>query len=96
MSLPNHAAVFPQRVCSTMFALAAIPLAAAWCATEPPAGPAVVSGVVPRLLADLRKELGLPADAKPHFKGAWTHHGRVVIANNTFTEADARGEASAG
>lgn len=49
-----------------------------------------------RLLADLRKELGLPADARPHFKGAWTHHGRVVIANNTFTEADARGEPSAG
>lgn len=49
-----------------------------------------------RLLADLRQELGLPADAKPHFKGAWTHHGRVVVANNTFTEADARGEASAG
>ena len=49
-----------------------------------------------RLLADLKQELGLPAYAKPHFKGAWTHHGRVVVANNTFTEADARGEASAG
>ncbi len=49
-----------------------------------------------RLLGDLRQELGLPADAKPHFKAAWTHHGRVVVANNTFTEADARGEPSAG
>jgi len=49
-----------------------------------------------RLIADLTRELGMPTDAKPHFKGAWTHHGRVVVANNTFTESDARGETSAG
>lgn len=42
-------------------------------------------------LGDLKKELGLPKSAKPHFKGAWKHHNRIVVANNTFTTKEALG-----
>lgn len=49
-----------------------------------------------RDLGDLKKELELPKGAKPHFKGAWTHHGRVIVANNTFTHKDAIGGPSDG
>lgn len=44
-----------------------------------------------RDLGDLKKELGLPRTAKPHFKGAWKHHGRIIVANNTYTEKQAAG-----
>ena len=47
-------------------------------------------------LGDLKVALGLPKSAKPHFKGAWTHHKRVIVANNTFTEKQAAGGAADG
>lgn len=43
------------------------------------------------LVVDVVKEMGLKA--RPHFKGAWTGQGRVVIANNGFY---AYGEEQAG
>ncbi|MDB5297044.1 MAG: hypothetical protein JWO31_3027, partial [Phycisphaerales bacterium] len=55
-----------------------------------------VTTLAARELFDLKREFELPKGAKPHFKGAWTHHGRVVVANNTFTEDDALGKTSAG
>lgn len=48
------------------------------------------------LLFDLLKELYIPGSAKPHFKGGYTHHGRVVVANNTYAESDYLGETSNG
>ena len=45
------------------------------------------------LLCDLNIELGLQEIEHPHFKGGYTGHGRVVVANNTYTNADyLRGE----
>ncbi|MBN2136503.1 MAG: hypothetical protein JW720_01720 [Sedimentisphaerales bacterium] len=37
-------------------------------------------------LCDLVTELDLPAGSKPHFKGAFSAAGRVVVANNTYDE----------
>lgn len=46
-----------------------------------------------RQIADLTVELGLPKPgdphyAQPHFKGAYSAHGRLVVANNTYEDAD--------
>lgn len=44
-------------------------------------------------LFDLNKELDVPAE--PHFKDAYTDHGRVVVANNTYYPKDFdRGESA--
>lgn len=47
-------------------------------------------------LCDLVRELGLPKGAQPHFKGAHTAQGRLVVANNTYDEAEALGRRRAG
>jgi len=47
-------------------------------------------------LYDLVKELKIPAGATPHFKGAHTAQGRVVVANNTYEEPEALGRREAG
>jgi hypothetical protein len=39
-------------------------------------------------LFDLVKELNMQKVEHLHFKGGYTGHGRVVVANNTYTEAD--------
>ena len=36
-----------------------------------------------RQVADLVRELGMPKGAQPHFKGAFSAQGRLVVANNT-------------
>lgn len=47
-------------------------------------------------LADLTKELDIPADAQPHFKSGHTVGGTVVVTNNTYDERDHRGTQEAG
>lgn len=47
-------------------------------------------------LWDMNKELGLPEDAQPHYKGAHTSQGRIVVANNTYDEPEFKGERAAG
>lgn len=47
-------------------------------------------------LFDLNKELDEPQGAKPHFKSAYTQHGRVVVANNSYNEKDHLGTWQAG
>ncbi|MGK7397297.1 MAG: hypothetical protein ACNS62_22160 [Candidatus Cyclobacteriaceae bacterium M3_2C_046] len=47
-------------------------------------------------LFDLNKELDEPEKAKPHFKSGFTHHGRVVIANNSYNNKDFDGTWQAG
>jgi len=47
-------------------------------------------------LANLVEELKIPAGAQPHFKAAHTAQGRLVVANNTYEEAEYLGERSAG
>ena len=49
-----------------------------------------------RLLFDLRQDLGLQQVRHLHFKDACTAHGRLVVANNTYTETDALGKPSQG
>lgn len=52
-----------------------------------------------RLVADLAEELDLPRPGQPsppHFKAAYTAHGRLVVANNTYDEADYLGTAARG
>lgn len=49
-----------------------------------------------KLLFDLMKELEEPAGSKPHFKSAFTHHGCVVVANNSYNEKDYNGQWQAG
>lgn len=41
-----------------------------------------------RQIADLRKELGIPASRQPHFKAGYTAFGRVVVASNTYDKND--------
>ncbi len=41
-----------------------------------------------KFLFQLLDELDVPDKAKPHFKSAFTAHGRVVVANNTYDERD--------
>lgn len=48
-------------------------------------------------LFNLVKELGIVfKQGKEHFKSAFTAHGRVVVANNSYYEADYLGEQEAG
>ncbi len=49
-----------------------------------------------RELFQLMDELKVPKGSKPHFKSGWTHHGRVVVANNSYYEKDFYGEWTAG
>ncbi len=48
------------------------------------------------LLANLNDELDLPAGAQPHYKGAFTAQGRLVVANNTYDENEYLGTRHAG
>lgn len=48
------------------------------------------------LLYDLADELAVSKHVMPHFKGGYTNNGRVVVANNTYDEADFIGHASNG
>jgi hypothetical protein len=48
-----------------------------------------------KLLFDLVKELGI-ADAQPHFKGAYSGQGRVIVANNSYDEKEFLGQRAAG
>ncbi|MFC4094885.1 hypothetical protein [Euzebyella saccharophila] len=47
-------------------------------------------------LFDLKKELNEPKGAKPHFKSGFTNHGRVVVANNSYSKKDFNREWEAG
>lgn len=47
-------------------------------------------------LANLVEELKLPEHSQPHFKAAHTAQGRLVVANNTYEEAEFLGKRSAG
>lgn len=47
-------------------------------------------------LFDLVKELHLPEGAQPHFKAGFMGQGRVIVANNTFDNADFLGHRAAG
>ncbi len=49
-----------------------------------------------RQLFDLVKELHLEDVEHLHFKDGYTGHGRVVVANNTYTDRDATGKPSQG
>lgn len=49
-----------------------------------------------KLLFDLNKELQVPAGAQPHYKGAHSAQGRLVVANNTYEEEEFLGKRSAG
>ncbi len=49
-----------------------------------------------RELADLNRELELPAGAQPHYKGAFSAQGRLVVANNTYDEKEYLGRRRAG
>lgn len=49
-----------------------------------------------RVLFDLNKELDLPKDAYPHFKGGYADHNRIIVANNTYEEAEFLGKRNAG
>lgn len=48
------------------------------------------------LLFDLVKELEIPANCQPHFKGGFTGLGRVIVANNTYDQLDYNNEAHGG
>jgi hypothetical protein len=41
-----------------------------------------------RVLSDLKKELAMGERCRPHFKDAYTAHGRVVVANNSYYASD--------
>jgi len=47
-------------------------------------------------LADLNRELKLPKGAQPHYKGAFSAQGRLVVANNTYDENEYLGRRHAG
>ena len=47
-------------------------------------------------LADLVAELKIPKGAQPHFKGAFSAQGRLVVANNTYEEPEFLGERAGG
>lgn len=49
-----------------------------------------VNTLAVKLLSNLLEEpqLGLRKGIRPHFKGGYTAHGRVVVANNTLEESD--------
>ncbi len=47
-------------------------------------------------IADLNKELNIPEKPQTHFKGAYSAHGRLVVANNTYDNVNYTGEVSSG
>jgi hypothetical protein len=47
-------------------------------------------------LFNLNKELQVPKGAQPHYKGAFTAQGRLVVANNTYDENEYLGKRQAG
>ncbi len=47
-------------------------------------------------LFNLNKELNIPKGAQPHYKGAHTAQGRLVVANNTYEEPEYLHERAAG
>lgn len=47
-------------------------------------------------LFNLMDELHEPEGSKPHFKSGFTHHGRVVVANNSYNTKDYNGTQRAG
>ncbi len=47
-------------------------------------------------LADVTAELKIPKGAQPHFKGAHTAQGLLVVANNTYEEPEFLGTRAAG
>jgi hypothetical protein len=47
-------------------------------------------------LFQLMDELNVPKGSKPHFKSGYTHHGRVVVCNNSYYEKDFNNEWTAG
>lgn len=49
-----------------------------------------------KLLYDLSEELAISQHVMPHFKGAFTSSGRVVVTNNTYDEADFLGQEAQG
>ena len=49
-----------------------------------------------KYLFDLKKELEEPEGSKPHFKSGFTNHGRVVVANNSYSAKDFNEEWQAG
>ncbi|MEA3402940.1 MAG: hypothetical protein U9R79_16995, partial [Armatimonadota bacterium] len=55
-----------------------------------------VESLACEVLFDVRGELGMPEDAWPHFKGAHTAMGRVIVANNTYDEPEYLGRRAAG
>jgi hypothetical protein len=56
-----------------------------------------VKTLAAKQLFNLVKELGITfKQGKEHFKSAFTAHGRVVVANNSYYEADYLGEQDAG
>eukprot|EP00873_Tetraselmis_striata_P031375 jgi/Tetstr1/451639/TSEL_038675.t1 len=40
---------------------------------------------------NLLKELDLPSGYQPHFKGGYTSNGTIIVANNSYDEADTQG-----
>jgi len=55
-----------------------------------------VKTLAAKRLFDLVKKLEIPRGATPHFKGAHTAQGRVVVANNTYEEPEFFGKRQAG
>lgn len=47
-------------------------------------------------LFNLNNELSIPKGAQPHYKGMFSAQGRLVVANNTYEEAEYLGTRSAG
>ncbi|MBX7105747.1 MAG: hypothetical protein K1X57_16815 [Gemmataceae bacterium] len=55
-----------------------------------------VKSLETKQLADLVRELKIPTGAQPHFKGAHTSQGRLVVANNTYEEPEFLGKRAGG
>ena len=55
-----------------------------------------VDSLAAKRLANLVEELKIPDGAQPHFKAAHTAQGRLVVANNTYEEAEYLGQRAAG
>lgn len=55
-----------------------------------------VKTLITKRLFDLVAELKLPKDAQPHFKGAHSSQGRLVVANNTYEEPEFLGKRAGG
>ena len=49
-----------------------------------------------KVVCNLIRELEIPPGSPPHFKGGHTANGRVIVANNTYTESDFVGKSHGG